>query len=68
LKRFKGSNTKQNSLVHFPVEGLDMTEFIVSEQVKSKKEKKPSILYDLFAVSNHTGTLSAGHYTALTKN
>ena len=28
------------------------------------KENDPPILYDLFAVSNHYGSMSGGHYTA----
>ena len=63
LKRFRGSNAKQNTLVNFPLKGLDMSEFVVS------RERPPSRpLYDLFAVSNHQGQLSQGHYTAFTLN
>ena len=64
LKRFRGSYAKQNTLVRFPVEGLDMSEFVVSNDFEPNK--KP--IYDPFAVSNHFGQLQAGHYTALTLN
>lgn len=40
-----------------------MSEFVVSRE---KPPNRP--LYDLFAVSNHQGQLSAGHYTAYTLN
>jgi ubiquitin carboxyl-terminal hydrolase 4/11 len=50
LKRFRGSYAKQNTLVDFPIEGLDMSEFVVS---KDKPPHRP--IYDLFAVSNHYG-------------
>lgn len=40
-----------------------------NEDLKSTAESTPSkekdlLLYDLFAVSNHYGTLAGGHYTA----
>lgn len=63
LKRFRGNHAKQNTLVDFPTKGLDMSEFVVS---KERPPHRP--LYDLFAVSNHQGQLSAGHYTAFTLN
>ena len=63
LKRFRGSHAKQNTLVNFPKNGLDMSEFVVSRE---RPPNRP--LYDLFAVSNHQGQLSAGHYTAYTLN
>lgn len=61
LKRFRGNNAKQNTFVDFPVSGLDMSDYVVSET-----SDKP--IYDLFAVSNHFGQLQAGHYTAIVKN
>ena len=62
LLRFKSKNfqnEKNNTLVEFPVEGLDLSEVIISS------EKPP--LYDLYAVSNHFGGLGGGHYTAYVK-
>jgi len=32
LKRFKGMQQKQNTLVHFPIEGLDMSNFVISQK------------------------------------
>jgi len=64
LKRFlysKWSREKLGSLVEFPVEGLDLSSFVLG-----KTEKPP--IYDLFAVSNHSGGLGGGHYTAYAKN
>ncbi len=43
-------------LVEFPLEGLDLSSFVLS-----KTDKPP--IYDLFAVSNHSGGLGGGHYT-----
>jgi ubiquitin carboxyl-terminal hydrolase 4/11/15 len=62
LKRFKSlgmSREKINSAVSFPREGLDIREFVLGHD--------PG-LYDLFAVSNHFGTLAGGHYTATVFN
>lgn len=54
LKRFKGMQSKQNTLVHFPIEGFDMRTFVYSER---QRETEPSLVYDLFGVSNHYGQL-----------
>lgn len=62
LKRFRGHSNKQDTFVNFPINGLDMSEFVVSQDSGQKPE------YDLFAVSNHYGTLQAGHYTAIALN
>ena len=64
LKRFKGLQTKQNTLVHFPLKGLDMSEYVISQKQKTNEP----LIYDLFGVSNHYGQLLAGHYTAYAKN
>ena len=58
LKRFKTTGffrEKINIPVDFPAENLDISEFVIEETHG---------LYDLYAVSNHFGTLSGGHYTA----
>ena len=57
LKRFKYTKmftTKIDNLIHFPLENLDMTNYITPKEGKIK--------YDLFGVVNHVGTLTAGHY------
>ncbi|CDW79869.1 ubiquitin carboxyl-terminal hydrolase family [Stylonychia lemnae] len=64
LKRFKGNQTKQNSFIDFPVRGLDMSEYVISQ----KQKQSSNLVYDLFAVSNHYGQLLGGHYTAYAKN
>ena len=72
LKRFKTSRTskygfgggqKLDTLVDFPLEHLDMAPFVLS-----KKQKSAPLIYDLFAVSNHFGSVGFGHYTAFGKN
>ena len=54
---------KVNDLVDFPIDSLDMREHCLT----LKDEPEP-VLYDLYAVSNHSGGLGGGHYTACCKN
>lgn len=68
LKRFnfQGANnysSKLETLVEFPIKGLDLTRWVAGPQGLDD-----SMLYDLFAVSNHTGTLGGGHYTAMCRS
>ncbi len=70
LKRFKIRSTnaimgmirngKNDTLVSYPLEGLNLKDFIVGPDNDA--------VYDLFAISQHFGNLSSGHYTALCKN
>lgn len=65
LKRFGGNRSfrdKIDTLVDYPIEGLDMTERV------GLKEEGKEYVYDLFAVDNHFGGLGGGHYTAYAKN
>jgi ubiquitin C-terminal hydrolase len=62
LKRFRASGVfreKINAAVAFPRENLDIRDYVLGHD--------PG-LYDLFAVSNHFGTLAGGHYTATVFN
>ncbi|ERL85752.1 hypothetical protein D910_03167 [Dendroctonus ponderosae] len=59
LERFRG---KLNTLVEFPLEGLDLTPYA------SEAQSGPSPRYNLYAVSEHSGTPYSGHYTAHCKN
>ncbi|KAL8998480.1 MAG: hypothetical protein Q9188_006095 [Gyalolechia gomerana] len=65
LKRFSSQGRLRDKLdvaVDFPVEGLDLTSRVASQ------EEGKSPIYDLFAVDNHYGGLGGGHYTAFAKN
>ncbi|KAI8834004.1 hypothetical protein BJ741DRAFT_535076, partial [Chytriomyces cf. hyalinus JEL632] len=53
------SSNKIDALVDFPVNGLDLSDFVIGKDL---------LMYDLFAVSNHFGGLGGGHYTAYAKN
>ena len=52
---------KNNSLIDFPLENLDMGQYICGPYKENSK-------YDLFAVSQHFGGTGGGHYTAICKN
>lgn len=67
LKRFSYSRSwrdKIDTLVEFPVEGLDMSEYVLNPAQKEQK----MLTYDLIGVANHFGGLGGGHYTAFAKN
>ncbi|PKA49629.1 Ubiquitin carboxyl-terminal hydrolase 5 [Apostasia shenzhenica] len=61
LKRFSFSrSTKQKleTFVNFPIHDLDLTDYVAD---KSSSQRQ---MYDLYAVSNHYGSMASGHYTA----
>ena len=62
LKRFvfkkNGFREKIDTHVDFPLEGLDISEFVTSPT------SSQNAIYDCYAVSNHFGGLGGGHYTA----
>jgi len=55
------SSRKNNVLVTFPIKGLDLTDIIKGP----KKDEK--YIYNLYAISNHSGSTGGGHYTAYVK-
>ncbi|XP_020583150.1 ubiquitin carboxyl-terminal hydrolase 8 [Phalaenopsis equestris] len=61
LKRFsynRYTKNKLETLVDFPIKGLDLSNYIVSKTQELKNK------YDLYAISNHYGNMGGGHYTA----
>ena len=66
LKRFTydvRNNNKIQTLVEFPFDSpLDLRPFITNPDYKE------STLYNLIAISCHTGSLAGGHYTTYAKN
>jgi ubiquitin C-terminal hydrolase len=59
FKRFShedGLRQKIETFVDYPIEGLDLTGLLPSSSEDA--------IYDLFAVSNHIGSIYGGHYTA----
>jgi len=63
LKRFsyRGQMSREriDDVVLFPINDFDTSEFV--------EEKGQNMKYDLFAISNHYGSLGGGHYTAFVK-
>ncbi|KAI8582965.1 hypothetical protein K450DRAFT_225674 [Umbelopsis ramanniana AG] len=71
LKRFSHTRTwrdKIDALIDFPLNGLDLTERVlsVSDDADLPEDQRP--IYDLFAVDNHYGGMGGGHYTAYGQN
>jgi ubiquitin carboxyl-terminal hydrolase 8 len=63
LKRFTNNNTKITSKVDFPLESLDLTEYVSSERGDQNK-----YVYNLYAINCHQGGTNGGHYYAKCKN
>lgn len=61
LKRYSNSVNKNQAIVHFPLENMDMSSYIVGYD-------KFSYNYDLCGICNHSGGVFGGHYTAYVKN
>ena len=61
IKRFSNAVKKNQSLVNFPLAGLDMSKYVVGYD-------KESYIYDLYGICNHGGSVFGGHYTASIKN
>ncbi|KAI8604102.1 hypothetical protein EDD21DRAFT_301285 [Dissophora ornata] len=60
LKRFSSDGPFKNkikAMVQYPIQDLDLTKYL-------PKGTEPAAIYDLYAVSNHSGEVSSGHYTA----
>jgi len=61
IKRFNYRNIKNQIMVDFPLEDLDLSKYIIGYN-------KESYIYDLYAVCNHSGSVMGGHYTSFIKN
>ncbi|XP_062416970.1 ubiquitin carboxyl-terminal hydrolase 2a isoform X3 [Pungitius pungitius] len=61
LKRFSEARrtSKLSTFVNFPMKDLDLREFA---------SQHSNAVYNLYAVSNHSGTTMGGHYTAYCRN
>ncbi|CAF1157842.1 unnamed protein product [Adineta steineri] len=78
----KMSNSKLVYPVQFPLVGLDVRRFLSTKRnndgdsgaeddqqdVPNQNQQEQYGLYDIFAVCNHRGSMSNGHYTAYCKN
>jgi len=61
LKRFNSHNIKNQSLVTFPLDNLDLSSYVIGYD-------KESYVYNLYGICNHSGGVSGGHYTSFVKN
>lgn len=60
LKRFTNMGRKNQVMVEFPLDDLDLQKYVLYQTTKSNT-------YELFGVCNHTGSTMGGHYFAYIK-
>ncbi|KAL9557999.1 hypothetical protein MBANPS3_001099 [Mucor bainieri] len=72
LKRFSFDGPfkdKLETIVESPMSGLDLSRYVPSTMFPpDQPPEKSAFNYDLYAVSNHFGSLTGGHYTACVRN
>ena len=61
FKRFNARFQKNQILISFPLDNLDLSEYVIGY-------KKDKYKYELYGVCNHSGGVMGGHYTAYVKN
>lgn len=61
LKRFNSQNVKNQALIVFPLDNLNLSKYVVGYD-------KESYVYDLYGICNHSGGVLGGHYTSYVKN
>jgi len=61
FKRFNLRQMKLQNTVTFPLDDLDLSQYVVGY-------KKKSYIYELYGVCNHSGSTLGGHYTSYVKN
>jgi len=61
IKRFNAMNRKNQIMVNFPLENLDLSKYVIGYN-------KNAYVYDLYGVCNHSGSVMGGHYTSFVKN
>lgn len=61
FKRFNSRNQKNQILIDFPLDNLDLSNYVIGY-------KKNSYVYELYGVCNHSGSAFGGHYTCYVKN
>ena len=61
LKRFNSKNQKNQIFVTFPLDDLNLSNYVIGY-------KKESYQYELYGVCNHSGGVMGGHYTAYVRN
>jgi len=61
FKRFNNRSQKNQILVTFPLDNLDLSKYVIGY-------KKESYKYELYGICNHSGSVIGGHYTSFVKN
>jgi ubiquitin C-terminal hydrolase len=61
FKRFNNRFQKNQILISFPLDDLDLSPYVIGY-------KKDNYKYELYGVCNHSGGVMGGHYTAYVKN
>jgi ubiquitin carboxyl-terminal hydrolase 4/11/15 len=60
LTKFSIQILKNNTFVTYPINGLDLMKYVTA--------KEPRAVYDLYAVSQHSGSTEGGHYATACRN
>lgn len=63
IKRFDYQGNKINNLITFPINELNINKYM-----SEYSTKLGNFTYDLFAVSNHRGSIHGGHYYSFVKS
>jgi ubiquitin carboxyl-terminal hydrolase 8 len=61
FKRFNNKLQKNQILITFPIDYLDLSNYVIGYKSESYK-------YELYGICNHSGGVMGGHYTAYVKN
>ena len=61
IKRYDNFMNKKNNLIDFPITNLNMLKYSIGYDNNKN-------VYDLFAISNHSGEVNGGHYWCYGKN
>ena len=61
IKRFNSMNRKNQVMIDFPLENLNLSKYVIGYD-------KDKYVYDLYGVCNHSGSVLGGHYTSFVKN
>ena len=61
FKRFNSKNQKNQILITFPLDNLDLSNYVIGYN-------KNTFIYELYGICNHSGSVYGGHYTSYVKN
>lgn len=61
IKRYNNNNMKLRQLLNFPIDNLNLSEYVIGYEPKQ-------YIYDLIAICNHSGITAGGHYTSFVRD